>query len=146
MISIDMHSKRFLLVLMLLAFHVVSGTAFSPLRSVSRTSPSSYSTIPALLEIRGGDGRKPKKSKADEIKIAEQKKLVNRLTRIGIEAVVGILLILIGESREIIWLVALGAVSMGAVLAEITAFLGEDALKMFGAAIGMMAILLLLQL
>ena len=82
------------------------------------------------------------------------------MTRIGIEACLSIILVAIGEYRHhggqlyhqqanllsgICWSLG-GAVSMAAVLFELATKLGEDAIKIVGAAVILMGVLLLLQL
>lgn len=86
----------------------------------------------------------------DAIQHAEHKvhkDLIRTFTRIGVEALVGIALILLGETRSNMKLMIVpGALSMGIVLFEITNFLGEDAVKLLCAAMAMVGLLLLLQL
>jgi hypothetical protein len=83
----------------------------------------------------------------DAIQHAEHKVLIRTFTRIGVEALVGIVLIFLGETRsDMNQMIVPGALSMGIVLFEITNFLGEDAVKLLVAAMAMVGLLLLLQL
>jgi hypothetical protein len=98
---------------------------------------------------QGGKKECPWKSlsRKDAIQHAEHKVIVRTFTRISLEALVGIVLIFLGEIRsDMKQMIVPGALSMGIVLFEITNFLGEDAVKLLFAAMAMVGLLLLLQL
>ena len=97
-------------------------------------------------------GNKQDKDKGKSIKGNTTDALINHehfstFVRIGVEAVLGILLIFLGENNGKavnVQMIASGAICMGILLVEITRFVSKDALKLLSAAAVMTAILLLL--
>mmetsp|Transcript_12143 Transcript_12143/g.13900 ORF Transcript_12143/g.13900 Transcript_12143/m.13900 type:complete len:157 (+) Transcript_12143:112-582(+) len=116
----------------------------------SQVLPPRSSSL-SLFSIRGGATKKQNKNnKKNRTQITPiEKKKIGPILRIYAEAVAGMVLILFAEGYDSTPLIIAGTLCMGLVLVEIELlcrFLGDNAIKVFGASVGMLALLLLLQL